>query len=303
LVEPYTYHFPDGNASVPRLLVRQLIPDVAEGSTMEDVVTASFDYGRLDRPESPVRIRLDSTVVRVEHDGSPRSAERVHITYVRGGRAARVRARQVVLACYNMAIPHLCPELPAPQREALRELVKIPLVYTSVLLRTGAAWKDLGIGLAYCPGSWHRLAMLDFPVSLPGYRFGSSLDEPIVVHMQRCPTKPGFTPQEQSRAGRVELLTTPFEAIERSIREQLAGMLGPGGFDPAGDIEGITVNRWPHGYAYEPNSLFDDTSVAPPHERGRVPFGRITIANSDSGGRAYLDCAIDEAWRAVGELG
>ena len=82
------------------------------------------------------------------------------------------------------------------------------------------------------------------------------------------------------------------------------GMLGAGGFDPAEDILGITVNRHAHGYAYEYNSLFDPDypEGESPHEIGRQPFGRIRIANSDSGGRAYIDCAIDEAWRAVGEL-
>ena len=96
----------------------------------------------------------------------------------------------------------------------------------------------------------------------------------------------------------------PFDAYEREFRGHLAGMLGPGGFDPARDIEAITVNRWPHGYAWNPNPLFNG-EYAPgeaPHELGRAPFGRITIANSDAGARAYLDCAIDEAWRAVGEL-
>ena len=46
--EPYIYHFPDGNASLARLLVRALIPGVAPGGTMDDVVLAPFDYGKLD---------------------------------------------------------------------------------------------------------------------------------------------------------------------------------------------------------------------------------------------------------------
>ena len=81
-------------------------------------------------------------------------------------------------------------------------------------------------------------------------------------------------------------------------------MLAKGGFDPARDIEGIAVNRWPHGYAFTPSPLFDP-EYGPgeaPHEIGRRRFGRIAIANSDAGGRAYLDEAIDQAWRAVGEL-
>jgi spermidine dehydrogenase len=80
--------------------------------------------------------------------------------------------------------------------------------------------------------------------------------------------------------------------------------IGAGDFDPARDIEAIVVNRWPHGYAFTANPLFDQET--PPgeaaHEIGRQRFGRIAIANSDAGASAYLDCAIDQAWRAVGEL-
>ena len=100
-------------------MVRKMIPAVAPGSTPEDVVTAPFDYNKLDEPTSPVRLRLSSTVVRVRHDGDPRTAKQVGIDYVQSGCAHRVRAKRCVLACYNSVIPSLCPELPANQREAL----------------------------------------------------------------------------------------------------------------------------------------------------------------------------------------
>jgi spermidine dehydrogenase len=303
-LEPYEYHFPDGNASVARLLVRRLIPAVAEGTTMEDVVTAPFDYAALDRPDSDVRLRLGSTVVRVLHDGDPRSAQRVGVTYVQGGRTEHVRAKNVVLACYNMGIPYLCPELPTAQQEALASLVKTPLVYTNVLLRNRRAIEEARLALAHCPGSFHHMVMVDFPVSLGDYQFGSGPDDPIVLHMGRSMTRPGLPPRDQSRAGRYELLEMPFESIEREIRTHLGGMLGAEGFEPAEDIAAIAVNRWPHGYAMEPNPLFDP-EYGPgeaPHEVGRQRFGRVAIANSDAGARAYLDEAIDQAWRAVGEL-
>src|SRR5712691_4224893 len=65
--EPYIFHFPDGNASIARLLVRSLIPEAIPGSTMEDVVTAKADYSRLDEDSAPVRLRLNSTAVHVRH--------------------------------------------------------------------------------------------------------------------------------------------------------------------------------------------------------------------------------------------
>jgi spermidine dehydrogenase len=230
----------------------------------------------------------------------------VAVTYVRAGRAHRVWGKACVLACYNTMIPHLCPELPAEQREALASLVKAPLIYTNVLLRSWHPWKRAGLALAFCPGSYHQIAMLDFPVSLGDYRFSAGPEEPIVVHLERAPIKPrlGLTPREQYRAGREELLSMPFEAIESSLRVQLARMLAEVGFDPAIDIEAITVNRWPHGYSHEYLSHLDPEYAEDeyPHVRGRQPFGRITIANSDSGASAYLDTAIDQAYRAVEEL-
>jgi len=304
--DPYIAHFPDGNASVARLLVRSLMPHVATGSTATDVIGASFDYGRLDEATAQVRLRLESTVVGVTHDGDAGSAESVAVTYVRGERPFRVRARKCVLACYNAMIPHLCPELPAPQREALSLAVKVPILYSTVVLRNWHAWEELGVGAAVAPGSYHQNAILDFPVSMGGYAYSSGPDEPIVVHMERfgkAPT-PGLPPREQYRTVRRDLYTTSFEHIEREIRTHLAGMLSGAGFDPAVDIEAITVNRWAHGYAYGYNSVFDafEDGEQAPHVIGRAGFGRIAIANSDAGGRAMIDTAIDEAHRAVGEL-
>jgi len=310
---PYIAHFPDGNASIARLLVRAMIPQVAGPGTgrsrMDEIVGERFDYARLDEYDSPVRLRLQSTVVRVQHEGTPELAERVAIQYVRGGRAERVTARACVLAGYNAMVPHLCPELPEPQREALSLAVKSPILYSNVLLRDWRAWKALGIAAVSAPGSYHTNAMLDFPVSMGGYAFPESPDEPIVVHMERFGKVPneGATPRQQYQAERHHLFTTPFESIEREIRTQLAGTLAGGGFDPARDIEAITVNRWAHGYAYMTNLLFDpnhweDPDVVPPYVTARARFGRIAIANSDAAYSPSIDAAIDEADRAIREL-
>jgi len=304
--EPYIFHFPDGNASLARLLVRKLVPDAAPGVTMEDVVTARFDYTRLDDPASPVRIRLNSTAVSVAHVGYPQQTEGVEVVYVTNSKASRVRGAHAVLACYNMMIPYIFSELPEAQRDALSYNVKTPLVYTNVLLRNWRAFQSLKIASAYCPGSYHSRVALDFPVNLGDYAHATDPANPIVLHMVHVPTVPnlGLTAREQARAGRGQLLTTPFETFEREIRTHLNGMLGGGGFDAARDIEAITVNRWPHGYAYEYNTLFDPEwpPGAAPHELARKPFGRVTIANSDAGASAYADSAIDQAYRAVEEI-
>ena len=302
--EPYIFHFPDGNASIARLLVRSLIPDAIPGHTMEDVVLAKADYSRLDESESPVRVRLNSTVVKVQHRGDPASAREVEVAYARDGRLYQVRGRLCVLACYNAMVPYLCRELPTKQREALAYGMRAPLIYTHVAIRNWTSFHKLGVFQIAAPGSYHVYAAIDFPVSLPGYSCSSRPEEPMVVFMVRTPCQPGLSQREQHRVGRVELYDVSFETMERNIRDQLARMLGPGGFDPARDIEGITIGRWAHGYAYSCNSLFDpdfgDEEL--PNVVGRKPFGRLAIANSDAGAVAYMNTAIDEAYRAVQEL-
>jgi len=303
--EPYIFHFPDGNASIARLLVRSLVPGSAPGHTMEDIVTARMNYARLDDAGSAVRIRLNSTAVRVKHAGDPGSATEVEVTYVLTGKAHRVRASNCVLACYNCVVPYLCPEMPAKQREALAYAVKIPLVYTNVQLRNWQAFQKLGIMNVYAPNGYFSEIMLDFPVSMGDYHFPSSPEEPCVIHLTRTPCKPGLACKDQYIAGRFDLFTTSFETFERNIRDQLGRTLAGGGFDPAQDIQAITVNRWPHGYAYEYNELFEPVD-RPDSERpcvvGRQPFGRIKIANSDADGHAYTNIAIDQGYRAVREM-
>jgi spermidine dehydrogenase len=305
----YRLHFPDGNATIARLLVRDLIPQAARGlkpsaAIAEDIVTARFDYSQLDASGAPVRLRLSSTVIRARHLGPPESASQVEVTYQRAGRAFTARGRGTVLACYNVMIPYLCPELPQAQKDALHSLVKTPLVYTSVALRNWRAFDALKLYRVYAPGSYHSYFHLNPHVDIGAYQSTASPDDPILVHMVRTPCQAGLTEHEQNRAGRTELLNTPFETFERNIRDQLGRTLKDGGFDPARDITAITVNRWPHGYAPEYNPLFDPQlpEAQQPHVIGRAQFGRITIANSDAGGGAYTDSAINQGHRAVMEL-
>jgi spermidine dehydrogenase len=302
--DPYIFHFPDGNASIARLLVRSLVAGAAPGSTMEDIVTAKMDYAKLDADGSSVRVRLNSTGVRVRHRGNPEAAREVDVVYVRNGSAERVRAAHVVLGCWNMIVPYLCPEIPKEQRDALAYGPKVPLVYTNVFIRSWTSFRKLAVSSIECPNGYHSGVALDFPVSLGTYRNPRTPEEPMVLHLTRTPCSPGGSSREQHAAGRYDLLSTTFETFEREIRSQLGRILGAGGFDPAADVLGITVNRWPHGYAYEYNSLWD-----PPFPPGEAPceiarksFFRIHIANSDAGAYAYTDAAIDQAHRAVQEI-
>ena len=297
--EPYIFHFPDGNAGLARLLVRRLIPGIAPGNSMDDIVTAPFDYARLDLDESPVRIRLSSTVVRVLPD-----KDRADVVYVRDGRVERVRARSCVLACYHRMMPYLLPELSETQRAALMEGVRTPLVYTNVVLRNWRPFARAGAHSLYCPTGFYAGMSLDFPVSLGAYKCTQTPDAPIVVHLDVAPVPGDGRPAlEQFKAGREFLYTQSFDDLERALRKQLVDALGPTGLDPARDVLAITVNRWPHGYAREYNDLYDHfPKEAAPWVTARKRFGPIAIASSDSQGHAYADGAFDAAFRAVTEL-
>jgi len=297
----YSFHFPDGNASIARLLVRALIPGVLDGHDAKDIVTAKADYNKLDVAGANVRLRLNQIVVRARN--VPSGVEIAYTKASGGGAVTRVKAKDCVLASWNMMIPYLCPELPAPQKAALHQLIKTPLVYTSVALRDWGSFKKLGIRSVTAPGGYHSAFHLNQPVNIGSYRSPRDPASPMLIRMLRTPAKPGLPEREQHKAGRAELLATPFETFEREIRGQLAQTLGAGGFDPARDIVGIAVNRWPHGYAPEYNSLIDGpNNKETPNLTARQRFGRIAIANSDSGLGAYTDVAINQAHRAVTEL-
>lgn len=309
MASPYTddsiiHHFPDGNASIARLLVRSLVPGVAPGGTMEDVVTARFDYAALDRPYNPVRLRLNSTVVHVRNVGVASLAREVEVTYVRAGRAYRVRGAACVLACWNMVIPYVCPDLPAEQKAGLAYNVKAPLVYAKAQIRNWRSLKSLGVGTLYCPGSYFSQVALDFPVSMGDYHCASEPADPCVLHLVRTPCSPGLSIKDQYRVGRQEILETPLETFQKEIGDQLDRILGAGGFKASRDIQAITVNRWPHGYSYMYSPLWDPTwpQGQEPHVVGRQPFGRIAIANADSGALAESSTALNQAHRAVREV-
>ena len=296
------YHFPDGNATIARLLVARLVPGfLPPGTDAASSILALGDYGVLDRPGAEVRIRLSSTALRVAN----RAGAGADVVYARGGVAHKVAARHVVLACYNMIIPYLMPELPEPQKAALHELVKDPICYIQVAIRNWRAWAKAGVGAVHCPGAWYHDIYIDVANEIGGYRGPRNPDEPAMLRLTRIPHSPGLSEHDQARAGRAELLTTDFATFEANLRDLLDRAYGPHGFDAAKDITAITVNRWPHGYAAEYNPLWDRVAPGDPDEPnviGRKRCGAVTIANSDSGRAAYTDVAIDQAWRAVGEL-
>ncbi|MDG1707279.1 MAG: NAD(P)-binding protein [Emcibacteraceae bacterium] len=295
-----TYMMPDGNASLARLMVRHMIPSIAPGHSMDNIATAKFDYSKLDEERSSVRIRLNSTAINAKQDG-----DQVIVRYVKDGKPYSAKAKHSILACYNGIIPHLCPELPEEQKEGLKYQVKMPLVWASVALKDGSVFERAGSSFFECPYGYFTVVTQSPATKLDDYQAPQGPNDPLTVFMMSTPIKnraEDQTVHDVFRETRYKMLATSFEEIETEIRNQLTDLFGPYGFDAERDIEGIIVNRWAHGYAYEYYGLFDNFEEGSyPHEIGRKQFGRISIANSDAGAKAYLNVAIDEAWRAVQE--
>jgi spermidine dehydrogenase len=294
---PYIYHFPDGNAGIARALVKKLIPRVGKGNNAEELVQSQFDYNELDRPSNTARIRLNSTVVNVHHSGGPESSSDVLVNYINDNKSYQVIAKGVVMACYNMIIPHIVSDLPEQQAAALRLQSKSPLQYSTVGLKNWRAMKEMEIGMAMSPGNMHQAVLMDFPVSMGGYEYTKTPNDPCIIQMIGCPygETVGAPRPEQFREARYKMLGLQFSDYEEEIRSHLTGMLPKNLFNFDRDVASISVNRWPHGYTIAGPG--DSTRI------GRQPFGRITVANTDSGSESDAKTAVMMAWRAVSELG
>jgi spermidine dehydrogenase len=293
---PYIHHFPDGNAGLARALVKKMIPHIGKGNNAEELVLSKFKYNELDKSSNVVRIRLNSTVVNVQHGGDPKNSSEVIVNYISENKSYEVKSKGVVMACYNMMIPHIVTNLPLEQAAALRLQIKSPLQYTTVGLKNWRAIKEIGMGLAMSPGKMHQAVLMDFPVSIGGYEYTKTPDDSCVIQMISCPYGTIGAPRtEQFREARYKMLGLQFKDYEKEIRGHLSSMLPKGSFNFDRDVESITVNRWAHGYAV--GGPGNSTKI------GRQPFGRITIANSDSAPSADALVAIKMAYRAVNELG
>jgi spermidine dehydrogenase len=245
-------------------------------------------------------------VVRVKHDGDPASARSVTLTYVEDGKLRSVTGGQVVLACWHRVIPYLTDEIGQAQVDALNDMIKVPLIYGTVLIRNWQAFDKLKIDGFDAPNAFWRAVYTVDPVSIGSQQFPDDPAQPMLLHTFNFPipgTK-GMNAREQAQAGRAALVGLSFEQMERELRDLLDRALGAGGFDAARDIEAITFNRWSHGYALEYMRPWDGfwPDGPLPIETARKGWGRIAIANSDSGAYAYTHSAIDQAARAVDEL-
>ncbi|PYP38616.1 MAG: FAD-dependent oxidoreductase [Gemmatimonadetes bacterium] len=297
--------FPDGNGGFARLMVKTLVPDAFAGPRTVDAVWQNHvNFRALDRAGQATRIRLNSTVVRIEHAGDPGSAPHVVVTYARRNRLHTVKARTVVVAGGSWTAKHIVHDLPAGHRAAYAQFYRSPCLMANIAVRN---WRFLyKMGLSGCRWfgglgdylSVRKMALVGNEPRTIGP------DSPTVLTIKVLFGQPGLSIAEQGSRGRAQLLGTSFAQYERAFREQLADMFAPGGFDPRRDIAGIILNRWGHAYVNpQPGFFFGINGQPAPRDilRNR-PHGRIAFANTDLAGASDHRNSIREADRAVQSL-
>lgn len=302
--------FPGGNAAIARHLVKTILPGAIEGErTLRDVLYGKVRWEALDREGSKVRIRVGSTVVRVEHAGSPDSASAVHVTYVNGGKAYRVKAKGVVMAGGQWMNKHVVRDEPESLKQAMDQFHHGPMLTVNVGVRHWRYMEKLGISCA----RW---------LEHEGFGWYTGLRAPMVIdgeHMPLDPGKPtiltfyipftyavsqsGMPLAMQAMMARNELYSLSFKEIERRIRKQLADMFGAYGFDPARDIAGIVANRWGHAYVVpQPGFYYGLDGRPAPRDVVRKGYGRVRFGHSELTGFQLWDYATDEGERATKQV-
>jgi len=295
--------FPGGNAGIARHFVKKLNPDAIEGSSFEEILFGKVAFDQLDRDDKPVRMRLNSTVVGVEHVNQTINAERVQITYANNGVLNKLTAKAVVMASGGWVNRHVLKDLPAEYHSAYTKFGHSPVLVANVALTNWRFLERLGVSAAIWGKGFGFTCNIRRPMIINGKSQPLHPDEPIVLTFYAPIFKPGLERKQQGAVGRAELLSTSFTDYERQIREQMTAMFSAGGFDPVKDIAGIILNRWGHAYV-NPDRGFvygAGDSISPP-DVIRQPYGRIAIGHSELRGHQYWSGAAGEGRRAVEAL-
>jgi spermidine dehydrogenase len=297
--------FPGGNGGFARHMVKTLLPAAIPGPrTLEAVCRGRVNFDALDKPSERARIRLGSTVVRVEHEGPPEHSDFVRITYTRNGKVYRLKARSVVMAGGSWTTKHVVIDLPSEQRDAYAQFFRSPCMLVNVALRNWRFLYKLGISGAFWYGGLGNYGSVRKTPTFATENKTIGPDSPVVMTIKVLFCRPGLPLVDQQTAGRAELLSTSFRDYERRVREQLTAMFAASGFDAKRDIAGIVLNRWGHAYCSpQPGFFFGkDGQPAPREILRRAPFGRIAFANTDLSGDPGHTTAIAEGQRAASQL-
>lgn len=294
--------WPGGNTGTLRHIVQKLSPDIfGKTSTLNEVLSNPIDKTVIDEPGRPVRMRLGSLVVRVEHEGSAGRAKSVNVTYLKDDKMYEVKARRVVMAGQQHVNKRVVADLPPTYREAMDQFMHAPMMMVNVALRN---WKFLDkLGVASVRWfdddlGWfttlRRQMILDGDEPMP-----LEPDKPTVLTMYNSFCQLGVPVAQQCVNGRMMMFGMTYADIEKKVRDQFTDMFAAGGFDADRDIAGIIVNRQGHAYAATPPGFFFGKDGKPTaSDVIRKPHGRIAFAHAELMGMQMWEGAVHEGERA-----
>ena len=299
----YLQSFPGGNAGIARHFVKKLNPEAIEGKSFEEILFGKINFAKLDHADKTVRMRLNSTVVGVEHISEMSNKEHVQITYANGEVLSKLKAKAVVMASGGWVNRHVLKDMPDSYHSAYAKFGHSPVLVANVALTNWRFLERLGVTAALWNGGFGFTCNIRRPMIVDGQSQPLDPDKPIVMTFYAPIFKPGLSRKNQGIIGRAELLGTSFADYERQIREQMTAMFSAGGFDPVRDIAGIILNRWGHAYVNpDLGFMFGSNNELSAPDVIRQPYGRIAIGHSELRGHQYWNGAAGEGRRAVEAL-
>ena len=299
------FSFPGGNDGVFRLLLKSVLPgSIAGGESFEEIHDALFQFQNFDRPQSPVRIRLNATAIRVEHD-DPDKSNGVTVTYQRNGKIYQVKARGVVSAVGGWVNRHIVKDLPEEYIQAYDQFVHGSNMIINVALTN---WRFLArLGISGChyfsAGGLGTFCNIRQPVIFGENQAPLNPDKPIVLTFYMGFPKPGLTAKDQAANARWELLSKSYKDIETALRQHMTHMFSSAGFDDKRDIAGIVLNRWGHAYLVStPGFIYGKADNPAPLDVITKRFGRIAFGHSEHNGLQEWFGAVEHGERAAQQV-
>lgn len=298
--------FPGGNSGFARHFLKRLIPDGIEGENrFEDIITSRINFQALDRQGNPLRMRLNSTVLHVAHEGTPDSGDSVRLVYRRGDKNYAVRAKAVVMATGSWINRHVIRDLPAHIDDACSKFQYAPFLVANVALNNWRFLDTLGITAAIWDrgeGDFGYTCNIRNPMQVGDYQPPLDPNKPIVLSFYTPFYYPGLAVAAQGTKGRAELLSTSYDDYEGRIYAQMMKLFGSSGFKPERDVAGLILNRWGHAYSVPYPGFFGGNGGTAPRDVIRKGYGRIAIGHSELDGLQHYGPAADEGRRAFNQV-
>lgn len=296
--------FPGGNSGICRHIVKKMIPDAIAGeATLHDILYGDVNMRAMDREENKIRLRHEATVTRVEHIGR----DTVSVTYLRGDKVFRVKARGVVMAGGQSMNKYIVRDAPKETLTAMDEFNHAPMLSVNVGLRNWRFMDKAGITFARWFEGFGFYAAIQAPVMTNGKSAPLDPDKPIMMTLYMPfldgVSHSGLGAKQQAILARAKMLAMPYDEIEKKVLGQLNKAFGQYGFNAEQDVAALITNRMGHAYFVSPTGFrFGKEGRPAPSEIVKKGYGRVRFGHSELSGFQGWTTASREGERATREV-